>query len=128
MPKKGRLGQFADLRRGGGGLVRKRGGGVFEGALIPQCTLCQKVLENYQKNVFSSVPFEKFKLSNPPTYNYLKTDSSTNISFVCFHNFKIGCRASVVESLFRKVTKTSGFCNFFEKSNTCMVYSEKQLF
>ena len=79
MPKKGRLGQFADLRREVG---TKAGGGVFEGALIPQCTLCQKVLENYQKNVFSSVPFEKFELSNPPTYNYLKTNSSTNISFV----------------------------------------------
>ena len=32
----GGLGQFADLR---GGLARKRGGGVFEGGLIPQCTL-----------------------------------------------------------------------------------------
>ena len=27
--------------RGGGGLARKRGGGgVFQGGLIPQCTLC----------------------------------------------------------------------------------------
>ena len=30
------LGQFADLR---GGPWQKRGGGVFEGGLIPQCTL-----------------------------------------------------------------------------------------
>ena len=37
MPKKGELGQFADLRWG---LARKKGG-VFEGVggLIPQCTL-----------------------------------------------------------------------------------------
>ena len=38
MPKKGRLGEFADLRRG---LSKKEGGGVFEGGLIPQCTLCR---------------------------------------------------------------------------------------
>ena len=30
-----------------------------------------KVLENYQKkNVFSSAPFKKFEICNPPTYNY----------------------------------------------------------
>ena len=53
-------------------------------------TAVKKVLQNYQKNVFSSVPFKKFELSNPPTYNYRKTDSAANISFVCFKNFKIG--------------------------------------
>ena len=37
--KRGGLGQFADLRRKGGGPRQKRGGGVFEGGLIPQCTL-----------------------------------------------------------------------------------------
>ena len=50
MPKKGRLGQFADLEGGGeggggggggGGLAKKRKGGVFEMRLIPQCTLCK---------------------------------------------------------------------------------------
>ena len=35
----GGLGQFLDIR-GGGGLVEKEGGAVFEGGgLIPQCTL-----------------------------------------------------------------------------------------
>ena len=29
-----------------------------------------KVLENYQKNVFHSVAFKKFELSDPPNYNY----------------------------------------------------------
>ena len=39
MPEKGGgLGQSADLG-GGGRLARKREGGVFEGGLIPQCTL-----------------------------------------------------------------------------------------
>ena len=40
----------------------------------------KKVLQNYQKNVFNSVPFKKFELFNPPTYNYKKTDSAGNIS------------------------------------------------
>ena len=31
--------------------------------------LFEKVLKNYQENVFSSVPFKKIELSNPPTYN-----------------------------------------------------------
>ena len=53
-------------------------------------TAVKKVLKNYQKIVFSSVPFKKFELSNPPTYNYAKTDSTANTSFVCFENFKIG--------------------------------------
>ena len=38
MPKKEGLGQFADLR--GRGAWQERGGGVFEGGLIPQYTLC----------------------------------------------------------------------------------------
>ena len=33
-------------------------------------TAVMKVLENYQKNIFSSVPFKKLELSNLPTYNY----------------------------------------------------------
>ena len=33
-------------------------------------TTVTKVLENYYKNIFSSVPFKKFELSNLPTYNY----------------------------------------------------------
>ena len=72
-------------------------------------TAVKKVLQNYQKNVFSSVPFKKFELSNPPTYNYRKTDSAAIISFVCFENFEIGLRASVVESHLSKVTETFGF-------------------
>ena len=73
-------------------------------------TFRKKVLKNYQKNVFSSVRFEKFELFNPPTYSYRKTDSEANISFVCFENFKIGLRASVVQSHLSKVTETFGFC------------------
>ena len=69
-----------------------------------------KVLKNYQKNVFSSVPFKKFELPNPPTYNYRKTDCAANISFVCFENFKIDLKASVVESHLSKVTGTIGLC------------------
>ena len=53
-------------------------------------TAVTKVLKNYHKNVFSSVPFKKLELSNPLTYNYAKTDSAANISFVYFDNFKIG--------------------------------------
>ena len=40
--RRGALGQIADLR-GGGGLDKKEGSGVFEEeGLIPQCQLCQK--------------------------------------------------------------------------------------
>ena len=88
-------------------------------------TAIKNVLENYQKNVFSSVPFKKLELSNPPTYIYSKTDSTANISFVCFENFKTGWRASVVESLFSKVKEPSGLCNSVEKCNTCIVCSKK---
>ena len=72
-------------------------------------TAVRKVLENYQKNVFSSAPFKKFELSNPLNYNYRKIDSPANISFVCFENFKIGLRASVMESHLSTVTETFGF-------------------
>ena len=72
--------------------------------------LLRKIWKIIRKNVFSSVPFKKFELSNPPTYNYRKTDSSANVSFVCFENFKIGLRASVVESHLGKATETFGFC------------------
>ena len=73
-------------------------------------TAVRKVLQNYQKNVFSSVPFKKFELSNPSTYNYRKTDSVAITSFACFENLKIGLKASVVESYLRKVTETFEFC------------------
>ena len=73
-------------------------------------TAVKKVLENYQGNVFSSVPFKKIELSKPPTCNCRKADSTANISFVCFENFKISLRTSVVEAHLSKVTKTSGFC------------------
>ena len=73
-------------------------------------TAVKKVLENYQKNVFSSVLFKKFELSSPPTYNCKKTDSAATISFVCFKNFKIGLSASVVESHLSKATDIFGFC------------------
>ena len=39
LPKKGGLGQFADLR-GEGGLGKKEGVLFLRGGLIPQCTLC----------------------------------------------------------------------------------------
>ena len=69
-----------------------------------------KVLKNYQKNVFSSVPFKKFEVLNTPTNNYRKTDSATIISFVRFENLEIGLTVSVVESHLSKVTETFGFC------------------
>ena len=73
-------------------------------------TAVKKVLKNYQKNIFSSVAFKKFELSNPLSHSYVKTDSGTSISFVCFENFKIGWRASVVESYLSKLTENFVFC------------------
>ena len=42
LPKKGELGQIANLKGGRGGLGKKEGGGggVFDEGLIPQCTQC----------------------------------------------------------------------------------------
>ena len=66
-----------------------------------------KVLENYQKSIFSSVSFKKFELSSPPTYIYIpKTDTTASVSFVYSKNFKIPGRVSAVESRFIKVTET----------------------
>ena len=50
MPKKGGLGQFADLR---GGLGKKEGL-VFlkEGGLIPQCKLCSKDLPDMKIGLY----------------------------------------------------------------------------
>ena len=73
-------------------------------------TAVKKVLQNYQKNIFSSVPLKKIKPFNPPTYNYKKTNSTAVVFFVCFENFKIGLRPSAVESHLSKVTETFGFC------------------
>ena len=39
-----------------------------------------------------------------PKPNYRKTESAAIISFACFENFKIGLRASEVESRLSKVT------------------------
>ena len=49
--KRGRLGQFADLR---GRLAKEEGGSIFEG-LIPQCTLCPKL----DKKVIMSLDLSK---------------------------------------------------------------------
>ena len=49
MPKGG--GAWTVCRFKGGELGKKEGGGVFEGALIPQCTLC---LVNLRKNIHDS--------------------------------------------------------------------------
>ena len=68
------------------------------------------------KNVFSSVPFKKFELPNPPTYNCTENWLHRKCSFCLF---KIAGRASVVESHFRKVTETT-FCNSVEKFTTCI--------
>ena len=56
MPKKGGLGQFADLK---GWLGKKEGGGVFERrGLIPQCTheSTERISNPYRQNpsIFSS--------------------------------------------------------------------------
>ena len=47
LPKKGGLGQFADLREGGVG--KKEEGGVLEGRLMPQCALCMPTQINFDQ-------------------------------------------------------------------------------
>ena len=72
--------------------------------------MLEKLLLRKFCKIISSVPFKKFELSNRPTYNYRKTDPAAIISFICFENFEIGSRASVVESHLSKVTETFEFC------------------
>ena len=47
-----------------------------------------KVSENSKKNIFSSVHFRQFGLSNLPPITTLKTDSMANVSFESFENFQ----------------------------------------
>ena len=74
MPKKGRLGQFADLR----GAWQERGGGAFEGwrggggGLIPQCTLCVYV------QVFKTFPF----LSTQQIYSCVVLQSQASFKYM----------------------------------------------
>ena len=72
--------------------------------------LLRKFWKIIRKTSLVAFLLKKFELSSPPTYNYRKTDSAANISFVCFDNFKIGMRTSVVESQLSEVTETFGFC------------------
>ena len=54
----GGLGQFADLRVGGGGVLGKKvGGGAFEGGVISQCTLCHAniFMGKFEKNIHLSI-------------------------------------------------------------------------
>ena len=71
--------------------------------------LLRKFWKIIRKTSLVAFLLKKFKLSNPPIYNYRKTDSAANTSFLCFENFKIGLRASVVEPHLSKVTEPFGF-------------------
>ena len=84
-------------------------------------TTVTKVLENYYKNIFSSVPFKKFELSN------LQRKLAPPQVFPLYapRIFEIAVRVSVVQSLFSKVMEASVFCGSVKKFNRCMVCSEK---
>ena len=84
-------------------------------------TTVRKVLENYYKNIFSSVPFKKFELSN------LQRKLAPPQVFPLYapRIFEIAVRVSVVQSLFSKVMEASVFCGSVKKFNRCMVCSEK---
>ena len=65
-----------------------------------------KVLENYQKNVFSGVSF--LKNSSCPIHLPIalpKTDSTASVSFVFKRILRFTVRASVLESVFSKLTE-----------------------
>ena len=75
-------------------------------------TVVLKVLENSQKNVLSNVPFKQIDLPNPPIYNHTETDSTANVSCECSEIFEIVGWASLMDTLFSKVTgEISAFCN-----------------
>ena len=56
-----------------------------------------KVSENFQKNLFSRVPFKQFGLSSPSPITIRKTSSTANVSCNVPRIFKNPGRASVVE-------------------------------
>ena len=85
-----------------------------------------KVLKNYRKNVFSSVPFKKVQtIQSTHLQPYGKLSPPQVFVFFIWRIFEIAGRASVVESLLGKVTKTYAFCDSAEKPSTCTVSSEK---
>ena len=47
-----------------------------------------------------------------------KLNSTANISFACFENFKIGLRSSATKSLFNEVAETPGFCNSVQHAHS----------
>ena len=61
-------------------------------------TAVMKVVENYLKNVFSSVPFKKLNCPIHPNITVKKTDSTKSVSFVCSENFQI-CWESFCDSI-----------------------------
>ena len=84
-----------------------------------------KVMENYQKHLFSNSFKKIWALHSTPLSLYRKLTPPQVFPLFAPRVFKIAMRASVVESLFNKVTETRAFCKSVEKYNTYMVFSEK---
>ena len=68
------------------------------------------LLKNLNCPIYPPITIGKLTPPNLPTYNYRKTDSAEIVFFACFENFKIGLRASAVESHLSKETETFRFC------------------
>ena len=52
MPKEGEAWTVCRFK---GGLTKKRGGGVFEGELIPQCTLCYRLATPFSEELSETI-------------------------------------------------------------------------
>ena len=75
MHKKGGLGWFADLIRGGeggGSLAKKRNGGVFKGGLIPQCVLCVRPVKKKETPGHYLLHFSKYEKERELLFKTIK--------------------------------------------------------
>ena len=113
------LGQFADLREevegGEGGAWQKRGGGVFEGGLIPQCTLWwQNFFFNLLWNTLRNILFKDLLTKFCKSIFYVSA-----VNCYCIYIFK-GPNYRFSGLLFRTCFKNSYFDTRI--SNYCKLY------
>ena len=93
-----------------------------------------KVLENYQKNVFHSVAFRKFELSDPPNYNYAENYVCSEKLQNCWGSVCGGASIKVFSYIFQgmseklqvwkfwKIIRKTSLVAFLLRNLSCLIY------